>query len=91
LWAAQHYPEGQRTIAAKTARVVAEQQSVALKQVNPNTRFIQDLQMQDPLEGVELVMALEEEFDIKIPDDRSERIETLGDLITYLRKRIWKP
>jgi acyl carrier protein len=87
LWAARHYPAAKRTIAATTARIVVEQQGVGMEQLSPTTRFIQDLQMHDPLEGVELVMAVEEEFGIKIPEKHSEAMATLGDLVTYLHER----
>ncbi len=87
LWAARHYPVAERAVAATTARIVVEQQSVGLDQLSPTTRFIQDLEMHDPLEGIELVMAVEEEFDIKIPADRAEAMETLGDLVAYLNER----
>lgn len=90
LWAARHYPIVERAVAATTARIVVEQQGVGLDQLSPTTRFIQDLQMHDTLEGVELVMAVEEEFGIKIPAERSEAMETLGDLVTYLNERVEK-
>src|SRR5262245_30805961 len=83
LWAARHYPAAERGVAATTARLVVEQLGVNLEQLSPKTRFIEDLQMRDPLEGVELAMAVEEEFRIKIPDHDGSRMETLGDLIAY--------
>lgn len=88
LWAARHYPGAHRAVAATTARIIVEQQSVGLGQLSPTTRFIQDLQMHDPLEGVDLVLAVEEEFGIKIPADRAEAMETLGDLIVYLHESV---
>ena len=54
----------------------------------PETRFIEDLQMSDPLEGVELALGIQEEFDIKIPDEDAERINTVGELIGYLIMRV---
>jgi len=85
LWAARHYPIVVRAVAAATARIVVAQQGVGLEQLSPETRFVQDLQMHD-LEGVELVMAIEEEFGFEIPEELGERMETLGDLITYLHE-----
>ena len=49
--------------------------------------FIDDLGA-DSLDTVELVMAFEEEFDIEIPDEDAERLETVGDAITYLNKQL---
>lgn len=44
--------------------------------------------MSDPLEGVELALGIQEEFDIKIPDEDAERINTVGELIGYLIMRV---
>jgi acyl carrier protein len=88
LWAARYYPGPERVVAATTARLVVEQQDVGFEQLSPETRFIEDLQMRDPLEGVELVMAVEGEFGIEIPKELAEAVETLGDLVSYLHERV---
>ncbi len=53
----------------------------------PRASFIDDLGA-DSLDIVELVMAMEEEFDIEIPDDDAEKIQTIGDVISYVKEKI---
>ena len=55
------------------------------EEVNPNAKFIEDLGA-DSLDTVELVMALEEHFDIQIPDEEAEKIVTVGDAIQYIKE-----
>ena len=56
-------------------------------QINPDTSFAEDLGP-DSLDRVELLMELEEEFDITIPDEEAEQIQTVGDAIRYIEKRV---
>lgn len=63
--------------------IVAEQLGVSKDQINEGTSFVNDLGA-DSLDTVELVMELEEEFDINIPDDAAEKIQTVGDAIKYI-------
>jgi acyl carrier protein len=65
--------------------IVAEQLGVEREKVKPETHFINDLGA-DSLDTVELVMELEEEFDINIPDDAAEKIETVGQAIEYIEQ-----
>ncbi len=65
--------------------IVAEQLGVSKDQVNPETSFVNDLGA-DSLDTVELVMELEEEFDINIPDDAAEKIQTVGQAIDFIEK-----
>src|SRR5687767_15985577 len=65
--------------------IVAEQLGVSKDQVTPETSFVNDLGA-DSLDTVELVMELEEEFDINIPDDAAEKIQTVGQAIDYIEK-----
>jgi acyl carrier protein len=55
--------------------------------VVPEASFIDDLGA-DSLDIVELVMAMEEEFNIEIPDEAAEKIQTFGDALTYLKERL---
>jgi acyl carrier protein len=76
------------TVASVKERVidiVAEQLGVSKDQVTPETSFVNDLGA-DSLDTVELVMELEEEFDINIPDDAAEKIQTVGQAIDYIEK-----
>lgn len=68
---------------AKMKEVIAEQLGVDESEINEEASFQDDLNA-DSLDIVELVMALEEEFDIKIPDEDAENIKTVGDAISYI-------
>jgi acyl carrier protein len=66
--------------------VVVEQLSVNPDEVKPEAKFVEDLGA-DSLDVVELVMALEEKFDIEIPDDEAEKIGTVQDVLTYIENK----
>ncbi|MBI5484245.1 MAG: acyl carrier protein [Deltaproteobacteria bacterium] len=70
-------------IAKRVKEIVAEQLGVEAAQVVPEASFMDDLGA-DSLDTVELVMALEEEFDIEIPDEDAEKIQTVNDAIEYI-------
>lgn len=63
--------------------IVAEQLGVKLEQVTNNASFVDDLGA-DSLDTVELVMALEEEFETEIPDEDAEKIQTVKDAVSYI-------
>jgi acyl carrier protein len=65
--------------------VVVEQLSVGADEVKAEAKFIEDLGA-DSLDVVELVMALEEKFDIEIPDDKAESILTVQDAVNYIEE-----
>jgi len=67
----------------KIKKIIAEQLGVEESEVNPDSHFIDDLGA-DSLDTVELVMALEEEFGIEIPDEDAEKIQTVGDVSKYI-------
>jgi len=67
----------------KVKAIIAEQLGVDIEQVKPETSFVDDLGA-DSLDTVELVMALEEEFGIEIPDEEAEKIATVQDAIDYV-------
>jgi acyl carrier protein len=66
--------------------VVVEQLSVSADEVKDDAKFVEDLGA-DSLDVVELVMALEEKFDIEIPDDEAEKIQTLNDVVAYVESK----
>jgi acyl carrier protein len=70
-------------VEVKVKEIVAEQLSVDIGELEPSKSFINDLGA-DSLDIVELVMAMEEEFDVEIPDEDAEKIQTLGDAIKYV-------
>lgn len=63
--------------------VVVEQLNVKAEEVKEDSKFVEDLGA-DSLDVVELVMALEEKFDIEIPDDQAEKIQTVKDAIDFI-------
>jgi acyl carrier protein len=65
--------------------IVSSQLGVDKEKVNTETSFVNDLGA-DSLDTVELVMELEEEFDINIPDDAAEKIQTVGQAIAFIDK-----
>ncbi len=67
--------------------LIVEQLGVARDEVVVSASFVEDLGA-DSLDIVELVMALEECFDIEIPDEDAEKIQTIGDAIAYLKERL---
>jgi acyl carrier protein len=66
--------------------VVVEQLSVNADEVKEDAKFVEDLGA-DSLDVVELVMALEEKFDIEIPDDEAEKIATVADVVAYVESK----
>ncbi len=68
----------------KVQEKVAEQLGVDAEEVTLESSFIDDLGA-DSLDIVELLMALEEEFDIEIPDEEAEKLSTVGDVVDYIK------
>ena len=66
--------------------VIVEQLSVNEAEVKLESRFVDDLGA-DSLDVVELVMALEEKFEIEIPDEEAEKIATVKDVVDYIEKK----
>ncbi len=75
------------TIVERVTKVVVEQLGVSEDQVTMDASFVDDLGA-DSLDTVELVMALEEEFDTEIPDDKAETIVKVKDVIDYIEKNV---
>ncbi len=73
------------SIEERVKKIVAEHLSVSEDEVTPNASFIDDLGA-DSLDAVELVMALEEEFECEIPDEEAENITTLQQAVDYINK-----
>jgi len=72
-------------IAESIKKIVVEHLDVDAEKVTENASFIDDLGA-DSLDNVELVMAFEEEFNVEIPDDAAETIQTVGDAIKFVEK-----
>ncbi len=74
----------------RVKKVVVEQLDVSEDEVTPSASFVEDLGA-DSLDVVELVMGLEEEFDIEIPDEDAEKIATVQDAISYIESKSGEP
>ncbi|MFK2899144.1 acyl carrier protein [Dyella jejuensis] len=72
------------TIEERVKKIVVEQLGVKEDEVNPNSSFVDDLGA-DSLDTVELVMALEEEFETEIPDEEAEKITTVQEAVNYIK------
>ena len=70
----------------KIKKIISEQLGVEEDEVLPEAKFVDDLGA-DSLDTVELVMALEEEFDIEIPDEEAEKIQTVGAAIDFINEK----
>ena len=73
-------------VADRVRAIIAEQLGVKLEEVTDAASFIEDLGA-DSLDTVELVMALEEEFGIEIPDEDAEKLTSVGDAIKYIESK----
>jgi acyl carrier protein len=75
------------SLEARVTDLIIEQLGVSKEEAVMNASFIDDLGA-DSLDIVELVMTLEETFDIEIPDDDAEKMQTIADAVGYLKERV---
>jgi acyl carrier protein len=75
------------SVEEKVKKIIIEQLDVAEADVVPEASFVDDLGA-DSLDQVELIMAMEEEFDISVPDEDAEKIATVKDAIEYVKKAL---
>lgn len=73
-------------IEERIKNIIVEQLGVGLEEVTPEASFIEDLGA-DSLDIVELIMALEEEYDMEIPDEDAEKIQTVKDVTSYVQSK----
>ncbi len=73
----------------KVKEIIADKLGVDLKEVVPSANFINDLSA-DSLDRVELIMEMEKEFNLAIPDEKAEKLETVGEVIEYVENN-YKP
>ncbi len=70
----------------KIAEIISEQLGIDINEITPETSFREDLDA-DSLDMVELMMSLEEEFDIEISEEEAEKIVTVNDAVEYVKER----
>lgn len=80
---------GTAEVAQKVKSIIAEQLGVKIEEVTDSASFVDDLGA-DSLDTVELVMALEEEFGIEIPDEDAEKMTTVGEAMRYVEEKAQK-
>lgn len=76
-------------VAQKVKSIIAEQLGVKVEEVTDQASFVDDLGA-DSLDTVELVMALEEEFGIEIPDEDAEKMKSVGEAVRYIEEKASK-
>jgi len=74
-------------IAKKVTRIIVDKLGVDQSEVKPDASFTNDLGA-DSLDTVELIMEFEKEFDLSIPDEKAEQIQTVGDAVEYLTANV---
>jgi acyl carrier protein len=77
---------GQMSVSPKVKDIIVDQLGVDPEKVKPEASFIDDLGA-DSLDIVELVMAMEEEFNLEIPDEDAEKLKTVQDVASYLQSK----
>lgn len=73
----------EKSIEDRVKDIIVDQLGVNADQVTPEAKFVEDLGA-DSLDTVELVMAFEEEFEIEVPDEEAEKLQSVGDVISYI-------
>ena len=72
--------------ANKVKQIISEQLGIALKEVTNEATLLDDLGM-DSLDAIEIIMAMEEEYNIEITDEEGEKLITVGEVIKYIQER----
>ncbi|MDA0947712.1 MAG: acyl carrier protein [Planctomycetota bacterium] len=75
------------SILDRVVKIVCDQMDKTADQIKPETDFVQDLGA-DSLDTVELVMCLEEEFEVTIPDEDADKIRTVGAAVSYIESKL---
>jgi acyl carrier protein len=75
-----------KSIEERVKDIIVDQLGVSADQVTADAKFVEDLGA-DSLDTVELVMALEEEFDVEVPDDEAEKLQAVKDVVTFITSK----
>lgn len=76
----------EKSIEERVKEIIVDQLGVSAEQVTPEAKFVEDLGA-DSLDTVELVMALEEEFDVEVPDDEAEKLQAVSDVVAFISSK----
>jgi len=76
----------EKTTEERVKEIIVDQLGVSADQVTLEAKFVEDLGA-DSLDTVELVMALEEEFDVEVPDDEAEKLQAVKDVVTFISSK----
>lgn len=79
-----------QTIQQKITTILTEKIGIPESEITPDASFVKDLGI-DSLDYAELVMEFEQTFDIKIPDDDADKLQTIGQAVSYIQEKIGKP
>jgi acyl carrier protein len=71
----------------KVAKIIEEQLNISKDEIKLDSKFVEDLGA-DSLDIVELMMSLEEQFGIEIPDSEAEKMQTVGDVVEYIKSKL---
>ncbi len=71
----------------KVKNIIAEQLEVEVEEISMETSMMKDLDA-DSLDAVEIIMELEDEFDIEIPDEDAEKFNSIGEIVNYIDKKV---
>ncbi|MCR5481855.1 MAG: acyl carrier protein [Clostridia bacterium] len=71
----------------KVKEIIVEQLSVEPDKVTPETNLMKDLEA-DSLDAVEIIMAIEDEFEIEVPDDDAEKFQVVADIVKYVEEKV---
>lgn len=77
----------QESVEERVVKIVCDKLDSSPDKVNPETHFINDLGA-DSLDTVELIMEFEDAFGVNIPDEDAEKIQTVGDALTYIQAKV---
>jgi acyl carrier protein len=75
-----------KSIEERVKDIIVDQLGVSADQVTSEAKFVEDLGA-DSLDTVELVMALEEEFDVEVPDDEAEKLQAVKDVVAFITSK----
>ena len=90
-WASVQFPESRRRVAAIVAGILCEQTGAAFSDLCASTHFIEDMGIYDFFDTVDFATAVQQEFQLVIPEHDLAKIHLISDLLEYVYERVHKP